>query len=104
PLARSRPLVPTDGAWQQPGPVLCPSVKGHPAVDMNGLTGDETTVITDQKQAGGGNFLWRPLTSQGNARGIWCPPLVPFRIGTRGVDTAWAHHIDPNILWRELGS
>ena len=65
-------------------------------------TRDKTAVITDQKQAGGSNFLDAPLSPQRNAGGAWWPPLVPFGIGTRGIDTAGGDHIDPDVLCRKL--
>ena len=57
------------------------SVESHATIDMDGLASDKAAVITDKKQAGGGNFLDRSLPSQGNTGRIWCPPLIPFWIG-----------------------
>jgi hypothetical protein len=65
------------------------SVEPCPAVDMDGLTGNKATIVTDEEQAGCSNFVDRALTSQGNAGGVWCPSLVPLGIGPRGIDTAW---------------
>ena len=64
------------------------SVKPHPTVDMDRLASDKAAVITDEKQAGGGNFLDRSLPSQGNAGRVWRPSLIPFGIGPRGINTA----------------
>ena len=55
------------------------SVEPHPTVDMDGLASDKTAVITDEKQAGGGNFLDRSLPSQGNTGRVWRPSLIPVR-------------------------
>ena len=57
------------------------SVESHATIDMDGLAGDKATIITDEKQAGGGNFLDRSLSSQGNASRVWRPSLIPFGIG-----------------------
>src|SRR6266511_3126877 len=79
------------------------SVVRHAAVRVNGLTGDETPVVGDQEQAGGGDLVHRPLTSQWNAGGGRRSSLVPLGIGPRGVDAAGTDHVDPNIVRGELG-
>jgi hypothetical protein len=78
------------------------SIIGYPAVGVNGLASDKAAVITDQKQAGVGDFLYGPLPLQGNAGGVWRPPLIPFRVGTRGIDAAGGNHVDPDVVRGKL--
>src|SRR5437867_6435598 len=64
------------------------SVVRHAAVRVNGLAGDEARVVGDQEQAGGGDLVHRPLTSQWNASGGRRSSLIPLGIGARGVDAS----------------
>src|SRR3989442_9146248 len=89
--------------WAE-GPGTRGSVVRDSAVDVDRLAGDEAAVVTDEEQAGGGDFLDRPLTSEGNARGVRHLSLVPRGIGSRGVDRPRRDDVDADVLRGELGS
>src|SRR5437870_1979300 len=68
------------------------------AVDVDRLAGDEAAIVTDEEQAGGGDFVDMPLAAQRDAGGAGHSPLIPFRVVPPGVDAARGHHIDPDVL------
>src|SRR5713101_3939772 len=74
------------------------------AVDVDGLASDEATIVTDQKQAGGGDLVHPPLTPQWNAGGARHMPLVPLGVRSPCIDAARGDHVDPDVLCGELGS
>src|ERR671924_2420470 len=78
------------------------SVVGDSAVGMNGLASDKPAVVGDQEQGSGGDLLRHPLAPEGDPGGARHPPLVPFGIGARGIDTARADHVDPDVVGGEL--
>ena len=64
------------------------SVVASAAVDVDGLAGDEAAVVADQKEAGGGDLVHVPLTTQWNAGGARHTPLVPLGIVATSIDAA----------------
>jgi hypothetical protein len=66
----------------------CRSVIPASTIHMDRLAGDETRVVADQEQAGGGNLLHMPLTPQRNAGGVRRAALVPLGIRSHGIDAA----------------
>src|SRR5689334_18752303 len=73
------------------------------AVDVDGLAGDEATVVADKKEAGGGDLVHLALTAQGDAGGARRMPLIPFGIVPPCVDAAGGDHVGPNVVRGELG-
>ena len=73
------------------------------AVDVDGLASDEATIVTDQKQAGGGDLVDPPLTPQWNAGSARHMSLVPLGVRSRRIDAARGDHVDPDVPRGELG-
>src|SRR5215469_7503817 len=58
------------------------------AVDVDGLAGDETAIVANQKHAGRGDLIDMPLAAQGDAGSTRHSALIPFRIVAPGIDAA----------------
>src|SRR5207244_2094369 len=94
----------TDGRVAGSSPATATSsIARGAAIDVDRLAGDEAAIVTHQKQAGGGDLVHLPLAAQGNTGGARHTPLIPFGIGSAGIDAAGADHIDPDVLRGEFG-
>src|SRR2546422_152455 len=91
------------GHGQGRAPARRGSVVSDPAVDVNGLAGDEPGVVADEEQARCSDFIDGALPPKRNARGARRSSLIPLGIRTSGVDTARRDHVDPDVVRRELG-
>src|SRR5580700_1877129 len=86
-----------------PRPPRGRSVVARAAVDVDGLAGDKTAGVADQKEAGGSDLVDMPLTAEWNTGGVRDPPLIPLGIVPAGVDAAGGDHVGPDVLRGELG-
>src|SRR5215472_10932411 len=72
------------------------------AIDVDRLSGDETGILTDQKQAGRSNLVDMPLPPERDAGGVWQATLIPLRMVAPRIDAARRNDVDPNIMGSEF--
>src|ERR1044071_8979682 len=66
---------------------ICSIIRGA-AVDVDRLAGDETAVLGDEEQAGGGDLVDVALAAERDALGVGRPVAVPFGVVAACVDAA----------------
>ena len=73
------------------------------AVDMQGLSGNEPAIITNQEKARRGDLIGTALSAHRYAIGIWrASSGIPFRMSSTGVDAPRRYHVHPNVARREF--
>src|SRR5262249_17126055 len=72
------------------------------AIDVDRLSGDEATILTDEEQAGRSDFVYGALPAERDPGGVRQVAVIPFRIVAPCIDAARRNNIDPDVMAGEF--